>query len=164
MLWMTMIIKNNIQNWKICQTFGSAASIKSFTVLLQYSQHCYSVYTVKSFENLQKTYAGYTEMFCLICFLSWLRVEDGTLFEWDGHVWNLWLVSGWGKSHTNVRKTAPYTIISFALGIYSATAWLKKERNPGCGVIFRIPLLGQAENFTVYIRNFVKFPKFDFSR
>ncbi|KAK3508824.1 hypothetical protein QTP70_009608 [Hemibagrus guttatus] len=27
-----------------------------------------------------------------------------------------------------------------------------------------VPLLGKAENFTVYIRNFVRFPKFDFSK
>ncbi|KAB5522413.1 hypothetical protein PHYPO_G00159260 [Pangasianodon hypophthalmus] len=28
----------------------------------------------------------------------------------------------------------------------------------------KVPLLGEAENFSVYIRNFIRFPKFDFSK
>lgn len=38
------------------------------------------------------------------------------------------------------------------------------QTSHGYGVMFRVPLLGKAENFTVYIRNFIKFPKFDFSK
>lgn len=31
-------------------------------------------------------------------------------------------------------------------------------------LIFRKPLLGKAEDFTVYIKNFIRFPKFNFSK
>lgn len=35
----------------------------------------------------------------------------------------------------------------------------------GCpGLVFRKPLLGKAEDFTVYIKNFIRFPKFNFSK
>lgn len=35
----------------------------------------------------------------------------------------------------------------------------------GCpGLVFRKPLLGEAEDFTVYIKNFIRFPKFNFSK
>ncbi|OCT91145.1 P2X purinoceptor 5 [Xenopus laevis] len=39
-------------------------------------------------------------------------------------------------------------------------AWcpIEKKKNP------KIPLLGKAENFTVYIKNSIRFPKFDFSK
>lgn len=32
------------------------------------------------------------------------------------------------------------------------------------GLVFRKPLLGKAEDFTVYIKNFIRFPKFNFSK
>ena len=33
----------------------------------------------------------------------------------------------------------------------------------GCpGLVFRKPLLGKAEDFTIYIKNFIRFPKFNF--
>lgn len=31
-------------------------------------------------------------------------------------------------------------------------------------MVFRKPLLGEAEDFTVYIKNFIRFPKFNFSK
>lgn len=35
----------------------------------------------------------------------------------------------------------------------------------GCpGWVFRKPLLGKAEDFTIYIKNFIRFPKFNFSK
>lgn len=30
--------------------------------------------------------------------------------------------------------------------------------------VFRKPLLGEAKDFTVYIKNFIRFPKFNFSK
>lgn len=32
------------------------------------------------------------------------------------------------------------------------------------GLVFRKPLLGKAEDFTIYIKNFIRFPKFNFSK
>lgn len=32
------------------------------------------------------------------------------------------------------------------------------------GLICRKPLLGKAEDFTIYIKNFIRFPKFNFSK
>lgn len=31
-------------------------------------------------------------------------------------------------------------------------------------MVFRVPLLGKAEDFTIYIKNFIHFPKFNFSK
>lgn len=31
-------------------------------------------------------------------------------------------------------------------------------------MVFRKPLLGKAEDFTIYIKNFIHFPKFNFSK
>lgn len=40
-----------------------------------------------------------------------------------------------------------------------------EERGDSCpGLVFRKPLLSNAENATVYIKNYIHFPKFNYSK
>uniref|UniRef100_A0AAY5EAA0 Purinergic receptor P2X, ligand-gated ion channel, 8 n=1 Tax=Electrophorus electricus TaxID=8005 RepID=A0AAY5EAA0_ELEEL len=83
------------------------------------------------------------------------RVPDGRCTENGDCVHTarllLWLSSG-VKSGRCLRKEHNST------GTCEIYAWCPIERS------HRVPLLGKTENFTIFIKNFIRFPKFGFSK
>lgn len=126
----------------------------------------------------------------IICALSF-RNQDRLVFKQHGDLWDSRLVSCWIQQETHVRPLSllqnfgnlPFCATTLTLDLIPHRdrdiSQVLFITNTACqlqmfsivfftqlpvSLISREPLLSEAENFTIYIKNFIRFPKFEFSK